>query len=130
MKENELITERDLAPTFWVCLDADTDGIYIKQNLAKMLSCMFNIPLTRPYQYNVIYRFTEDEVDAIQAQLEWGCVQSLTEGLVDVGTLLLLTNSPRCPYALHTNSIYMSGDHYTYYRFILKSDIVRKPELA
>ena len=68
MKENELITECDLSPTFWVCLDADTDRIYIKQNLAKMLSCMFNIPLTRPYQYNVIYRFTEDEVDKILSQ--------------------------------------------------------------
>lgn len=129
MKENELITERDLAPTFWLCLDADTGRVETKQNLSRMLLCMFGIPPTRPPMYAKIYTFTQDEADAIQAQLEWGCVQSLTEGWIDVGTLLLLTNSPRCPYALHTNSVY-SGGHYTYYRFILKSDIVRKPDLA
>ena len=130
MKENELITERDLSPTFWVCLDADADRIYVKQKLSRMLLCMFGIPPTRPSLYGEIYRFTEDEVGIIQGQLDWGCVQSLTEGWIDVGTLLLLTNSPRCPYALHTNSTYNGGEYYTYYRFILKSDIVRKPDLA
>ena len=130
MEENGLITERDLAPTFWICLGADTERAQIKQNLSKMLLCMFGIPPTRPPLYGTIYTFTKDEADAIQAQLEWDCVQSLTEGWIDVGTLLLLPNSPRCPYALHTNSVYSGSGHYTYYRFILKSDIVRKPDLA
>ena len=116
----------DLSATFYMCLSADTTRtVKIRVNTFKMLAYMFNIA-TGPLDDGTIYKFDEDSVKTIEDQVDGMSMQSLTSGEIDIDTLILLTNSPKCPYRLYTNMIYHNNAHYVYYRFILKRDIVRR----
>lgn len=118
--------QSDLPATFYMCLSADrTTTIKIRGNIIKMLAYMFNVA-TGPLDDDTIYEFDEDSVKTIEDQLDRVSMRSLTRREIDIDTLILLTNSPKCPYRLYTNMMWLDGTHYVYYRFILKRDIVKR----
>jgi hypothetical protein len=84
---------------------------------------MFTVDLPTPTSDGV-YKFPTDTAIEVEYQLDNVSLKNLTNGKMPLDTLLLLANSPRCPYSLHTNSFYEDEKHYVYYRFLLKRDIV------
>lgn len=125
MTEN-IPTMADLAPMIWLCTSSDENEnskIVIGPRIYKMLSYMFSIPM-REKAGDGPYCFTKSEVSEIEYQLDGVGMGILEFGKIYTDTLMLLTNSPRCPYTLHTNSVFVDGKHWVYYRFILKRNIV------
>lgn len=51
-------------------------------------------------------------------------VTSLGRGRLNIEILLLMTNSPKFPYTLYTNSMFADNKHWVYYRFILNRNII------
>jgi len=125
MTEN-IPTMADLAPVIWLCFDStknEDSKTVIGPRIYRMLSYMFSIPM-RVQAGDEAYRFTKDEVAAIESQLDGVNMHILEFGRIYTDTLLLLTNSPRCPYTLHTNTVFVRDGHCVYYRLILKRNIV------
>ena len=125
MTEN-IPTMADLAPMIWLCTNSaenENSKIEIGPRIYKMLSYMFSIPM-REKSGDGPYCFTKGEVAAIESQLDGVDMHILEFGKIYTDTLLLLTNSPRCPYTLHTNTVFVMDGHCVYYRLILKRNIV------
>ena len=125
MTEN-IPTMADLAPMIWLYTNSaenENSKIEIGPRIYKMLSYMFSIPM-REKAGDGPYRFTEGEVAAIESQLDGVDMRILEFGKIYTDTLLLLTNSLRCPYTLHTNTVFVDDKHWVYYRLILKKNIV------
>ena len=119
-------TMADLAPVIWFCTNSaenENSKIEIGPRIYMMLSYMFSIPM-RKQAGDGPYRFTEGEVAAIESKLDGVDMHILEFGKIYTDTLLLLTNSLRCPYTLHTNTLFENGKTWVYYRLILKRNIV------
>lgn len=121
--------ESDLSTSFYMCLLADTRNIRIMGNTTRMLAYMFNVA-TGSLDDGTAYEFDEDSVKTIEDQVDGVSMRSLTRGEIDIDTLILLTNSPKCPYRLYTNMMWYNSKHHVYYHFILKRDIVRRTILT
>lgn len=123
------MTLDDLEPFFIVTLQTDTvrsitpdTAVYFNTySIPKMLSYMFQVPL--PRRLHEIW-FTREDAEKIRSQVERDDIRTVAVGQIRLDTLLLLTNSPRCPYEVHVNrwndGLYVN----TTYDFLLrKKDI-------
>ena len=95
-----------------------------------LLSYMFKVPIPKmgvnAYDGSSVYMFAPEDIAAMQSQVETRGdeLRCLGQGRIELGTLLLLANSPRFPYTMHVSKAVKGSDFYTCYDFILKLDIV------
>lgn len=123
----------DLVPFFSLKYDEPNTWTFVKlkgRAVPYLLSYMFKVPIPKrglnPYDGSSVYMFTPEDIAAMQSQVEsmGDELRCLGQGRIELGTLLLLTNSPRFPYTMHVSKAARGSDFYTCYDFILKLDIV------
>lgn len=99
--------------------------INIDNELAEMISQMFEVPYKGPDADGRCV-FDDESVKNIESQLSVGVdMHSLTKGVISLGVLVLLANSPRCSHRLTIQRVIKGFDLVTYYTFVPKTDILR-----
>lgn len=115
---------KQLYTTFWLCkLCIGYQEARVSEDLAKVLSYIFSVDMPEPDSEGE-YRFPKESIKKIESQLDGISVAELARARLDMDTLVLMANSPRFPYSLHTNSIFVDSKHWVYYRFILNRNII------
>lgn len=115
---------QQLNTTIWICkLCIGYQDARVRKDLAKVLSYIFSVEMPEPDSEGE-YRFPKESIKKIESQLDGISVAELARARLNMETLVLMANSPRFPYTLHTNSMFEDNKHWVYYRFILKRDII------
>lgn len=115
---------QQLNTTIWICkLCIGYQDARVREDLAKVLSYIFSVEMPEPDSEGE-YRFPKESIKKIESQLDGISVAELARARLNMETLVLMTNSPRFPYTLHTNSMFEDNKHWVYYRFIIKRDII------
>jgi len=108
--------------------DESTVVPFDRRAVPYLLCYMFKVPIpeVRTSHYGYLYTFTDEDIAAIQSQVEGmpDKLKYLDRRYISLSTLLLLTNSPRFPYIMHVSRVMKGSEIYTCYDFILKLDIV------
>lgn len=127
------ISEKDLVPYFIVVCRNYDSYIHVSEELAMVLAYMFSVPMPpRPYA------FSTKDVSAILSRLNAAssdksagpvsntsaCISSLTDGLIQRGTMMGILSSVMCPYRTYTSIVVSDGDWYTAVQCVLKKDIM------
>lgn len=115
---------QQLNTTFWMCKPCNGyQEAHVEEGLAKALSYTFSVEMPEPDSEGE-YRFPGESVKMIEGQMDGISVSSLARARLNIDVLVLMANSPRFPYTLHTNSIFEDNKHWVYYRFILNRNII------